>query len=43
MGFGAGLIIIPILPEIIESTEERYPELDEIEIHNNLAGLFIAF
>jgi MFS family permease len=25
MGFGAGMIIIPILPDMLESIEERYP------------------
>lgn len=25
MGFGAGMIIIPILPDMLESIEEKYP------------------
>lgn len=43
MGFGCGMIIIPIMPDMIESIEERYPEIDEDELHNNISGLFIAF
>ena len=27
MGFGCGMIIIPILPEMIESVEEACPEI----------------
>jgi MFS family permease len=43
MGFGAGMIIIPVLPEMIESIEEKYPEMDENALHNIISGLFIAF
>lgn len=43
MGFGCGLIIIPIMPDMIDSIEERYPDIDENELHNNISGLFIAF
>lgn len=43
MGFGCGMIIIPIMPDMIESVEERYPTIDEQELHNNISGLFIAF
>ena len=42
MGFGCGMIIIPILPEMIEAIEERYPNMNEDELHNNISGLFIA-
>lgn len=28
MGFGAGMIIIPILPDMLESIEERHPTID---------------
>jgi len=37
------MIIIPILPDMIESIEEKYPDADEMELHNNISGLFIAF
>ncbi len=43
MGLGCGMIIIPILPEMIEAVEQMYPDLDEELLHNNLSGLFIAF
>jgi hypothetical protein len=43
MGFGCGTIIIPIMPEMIEAIEERYPDIDESELNNNISGLFIAF
>ena len=43
MGFGAGMVIIPVLPEMIESIEEKYPEMDENALHNIISGLFIAF
>ena len=43
MGFGCGMIIIPIMPDMIESIEEKHPEIDEDELHNNISGLFIAF
>lgn len=42
MGFGAGMIIIPVLPDMIESTEERYPGIDMDKLHNNISGLFIS-
>lgn len=44
LGFGCGMIIIPILPDMIESIEERYNGgINEAELHNNISGLFIAF
>lgn len=43
MGFGCGMIIIPILPDMIDCIEEKHPDLDEVELHNNISGLFIAF
>ena len=45
MGFGCGLIIIPIMPDMIESIEEseEYDEIDEFELHNLISGLFIGF
>lgn len=42
MGFGCGMIIIPVLPDMIESTEEKYPGMDKDRLHNNISGLFIA-
>lgn len=43
MGFGCGMIIIPILPDMIDAIEELYTDLDEEKLHNNISGLFIAF
>jgi MFS family permease len=44
LGFGAGMIIIPILPDMIDSIEENADDsLNEEELHNNISGLFIAF
>lgn len=42
MGFGCGMIIIPVMPDMIEAVEEKYPQMDESELHNNISGLFIA-
>jgi len=41
-GFGCGMVIIPVLPDMIEAAEEKYPFLHEDELHNNISGLFIA-
>jgi len=43
MGFGCGLIIIPVMPEMIEAVEQAYPNIEQDELHNNISGLFIAF
>jgi hypothetical protein len=43
LGFGCGLLIIPILPDMIESVEERFPIIDEEEMNNIMSGMFIAF
>jgi hypothetical protein len=44
LGLGCGMIIIPILPDMIEAIEEKYgPSQNESELHNNISGLFIAF
>ena len=43
MGFACGMIIIPILPDMIDSIEEIYVDMDEEKLHNNISGLFIAF
>lgn len=42
MGIGCGMIIIPVLPDMIEAIEERFPHMHEEELHNNISGLFIA-
>ena len=34
MGFGCGMIIIPVMPEMIESIEEIAPGLNELHLHN---------
>jgi len=41
-GFACGMIIIPLLPDMIESAEEKHPEMDRDRLHNNISGLFIA-
>ena len=43
MGFGGGLIIIPVMPDMIEAVDEKKLGLDETELYNNISGLFIAF
>lgn len=43
LGFGCGMIIIPVMPDMIESVEEKHPKIDETVLHNNISGLFIAF
>lgn len=43
MGFGCGLIIIPVMPDMIEAVDERKLGIDEVELNNNISGLFIAF
>lgn len=43
VGFGAGMTIIPVLPDMIEVVEERNNDsINEDELHNNISGLFIA-
>ena len=42
MGFGAAMIIIPILPDMLEAVEEEYPLLDQEYLNNEISGLFIA-
>lgn len=36
------MIIIPILPDMIGATEEKYPGTDMDQLHNSISGLFIA-
>jgi hypothetical protein len=43
LGFGCGMIIIPIMPDMIEAVEEKHPEIEQNQLHNNISGLFIAF
>ena len=42
IGLGAGMIVIPVLPDMIEATEERYPGMDMEQTNNKISGLFIA-
>jgi len=42
MGLGCCMIIIPVLPDMIEATEEAYPGTDMDQLHNGISGLFIA-
>jgi hypothetical protein len=42
VGFGCGMIIIPILPDMVEAVEHKVPGIDEMQLHNNISGLFIA-
>jgi MFS family permease len=41
-GLGCGMIIIPVLPDMIEATEQRHPGTDMDQLHNSISGLFIA-
>lgn len=43
MGFGCGMIIIPVLPDMIDSIEESHPHINTSLLHNKISGLFIAF
>ena len=43
IGLGAGMIVIPVLPEMIECIEEKHPDFDDEQLHNMISGLFIAF
>lgn len=45
MGLGAGLITIPVLPELLESIEvdSRFKKrIHKEEINNKISGLFVA-
>ena len=42
LGFGAGLTIVPILPELIECIEENHPNFDKDKLNNLISGLFIV-
>jgi MFS family permease len=42
MGSGAGLIVIPVMPEMIDAIEEKYPGIDETVMHNMISGMFVA-
>ncbi len=42
MGLGVGMIIIPVLPDMIESAEDSYQGMDIDQLHNSISGLFIA-
>lgn len=42
MGFGCGMIIIPVLPDMIQALEQERPHLNQEELQNRLSGLFIA-
>ena len=42
MGLGCGMIIIPVMPNMIESAQTRYPKMAEEMLHNKISGLFIA-
>lgn len=42
MGFGCGLIITPVLPDMIDAVEENHPKIDNDALANQISGLFIA-
>ena len=42
LGSGAGMIVIPVLPEMIEAVEEIYPDIDEVHLHNIISGMFVS-
>jgi MFS family permease len=42
MGLGCGMIIIPVMPDMIEAAQTRYPQMAEEMLHNKISGIFIA-
>lgn len=43
MGVGAGMIIIPVMPEMIEAIEQDPKfDYDEEDLNENISGMFIA-
>ena len=40
LGFGAAMITIPLVPEVIHSVEERFPDLAGEELNNVISGYF---
>jgi MFS family permease len=42
MGFGAAMIIIPVMPDMIEVAEEKYPHMEKEVLQNKISGLFIS-
>ena len=40
LGFSAAMITIPLVPEVIHSIEDAYPELAGEELHNVISGYF---
>lgn len=42
MGFGAAMIIIPVMPDMIEIAEEKYPHMEKEVLQNKISGLFIS-
>jgi hypothetical protein len=30
VGFGCGMVIIPVLPDMVEAVEDRYTDIDEL-------------
>ena len=42
LGLGCGMIVIPVLPDMIEAIEESNPTIDMDTLHNKISGLFIA-
>lgn len=42
MGFGAAMIIIPVMPDMIEVAEQKYPHMEKEVLQNKISGLFIS-
>lgn len=44
VGFGIAMIAVPVMPEIIDSinSSKFAGNIDEVSLHNNLAGYFIT-
>jgi MFS family permease len=42
MGFGAAMIIIPVMPDMIDVAEQKYPHMEKDILKNKISGLFIS-
>ena len=42
MGLGAAMIIIPVMPDMIETAEARYPTMEKEVLENKISGLFVS-
>jgi hypothetical protein len=42
MGLGAAMIIIPVMPDMIDAAESRYPHMEKEVLQNKVSGIFIS-